>query len=89
MNALTEECGKEFEQVVAKLNEWDGLRSVVIIGEGKAFSAGGDIRFLLERKEHTVEHNQTVMKQFYDRFLSLRSLKVPTIAGGYSLFIIE
>ena len=89
LNALTVDFGKQFEKTIKQLNEMDDLRSVIITGEGKAFSAGGDIDFLLDRRNHTIEENTKVMKQFYSRYLTLRTLKVPVIAGTFQSTYIE
>lgn len=81
LNALTEDFGVEFQHTIEKLNQMENIKSVIITGEGKAFSAGGDIDFLLDRRNYSLEENTKVMKAFYDRYLSVRTLKVPTIAG--------
>ena len=48
---------------------------------GKAFSAGGDLQFLLARANDTPIVNSQVMRDFYKRFLSLRTLPVPVVAA--------
>uniref|UniRef100_A0A7S2GRD6 Enoyl-CoA hydratase n=1 Tax=Octactis speculum TaxID=3111310 RepID=A0A7S2GRD6_9STRA len=51
-------------------------------GEGRAFSAGGDLDFLRDRCRDKPERNAAVMRSFYRRFLSIRnSLTVPTISA--------
>jgi enoyl-CoA hydratase/carnithine racemase len=84
LNALTVEISHQFEQCVEELNQEKDLRSVIVTGEGKAFSAGGDIDFLLDRRNFTCEDNVVVMRQFYSRYLKLRDLRVPVIAGEVS-----
>lgn len=58
------------------------LKVVVLTGEGKAFSAGGDFNFLNDRmntKDAEINHNEMML--FYNRFLSVRQLQVPVISG--------
>lgn len=86
MNALTEDVGRAFESEVSKLLSQEDLKSVIVTGEGKAFSAGGDIDFLLDRRNYQVSENVKTMLDFYNRFLSIRKLTVPTIAGFYFFF---
>ena len=80
-NALTVAMGEELKATVSRLTSESTLRSVVITGAGDAFSAGGDFAFLKARTEASRESNTFEMKEFYDRFLSLRRLPVPTIAA--------
>lgn len=55
------------------------MRVAILRGEGRAFSAGGDLNWLLDRHRDSRENNQRIMVAFYKRFLVLRSLHVPVI----------
>jgi len=81
LNALSEEMGDELTDHVAKLKENYSLRCCVVTGAGKAFSAGGDLGFLMDRHNDTPANNIEVMKAFYKRFLCLRQLPVPVIGA--------
>jgi enoyl-CoA hydratase/carnithine racemase len=81
LNALTVEMGEYFEACVRDLAHDESLRAVVLTGEGRAFSAGGDLAFLQERANSAPQHNAEQMRAFYRRFLAVRELPVPTIAA--------
>ena len=81
LNALTVEMGEDFERAVRCLREQEDIVAVVLTGAGRAFSAGGDLAFLLARAADRPEHNSREMLKFYSRFLTLRTLEVPVIAA--------
>eukprot|EP00457_Paulinella_chromatophora_P011509 gb/GEZN01011653.1/.p1 GENE.gb/GEZN01011653.1/~~gb/GEZN01011653.1/.p1 ORF type:complete len:318 (-),score=50.30 gb/GEZN01011653.1/:73-1026(-) len=81
MNAMTEQMGRQFQAAVELLKLERGLRGVVLTGADPAFSAGGDMSFLLARCKDTQEANVSIMVEFYARFLCLRSLPVPIVSA--------
>lgn len=81
LNAMTVRMGEQFQEIVQQLTKDDDVRCIVLTGEGKAFSAGGDLEFLLSRCNDSPHSNSTHMRAFYSRFLSLLSLPVPIIAA--------
>lgn len=84
LNALTVEMGDQFKAVVDSFvvaAKEQKIRSVVVTGEGDAFSAGGDLNWLKERQTVSAFKNSSIMVDFYNRFLCIRNVGVPTIAA--------
>ncbi|KAJ3394140.1 putative enoyl CoA hydratase [Lobulomyces angularis] len=75
LNALTEDMGIEFEHIVRSLSQDHSLRALILTGNGKGFSAGGDLNFLRSRTKSSAQHNSEIMRSFYS------SLPFPTIAA--------
>src|SRR5215510_1573668 len=80
LNALTAEMGRELGEAIAALRASSDVRAVIVRGEGKAFSAGGDLEFIEQRLVATPEDNRRTMRAFYDLYLAIRKVPVPTIA---------
>ena len=61
LNALSADMGDEFLEVVEHLRtETSNVNAVVLTGAGKAFSAGGDLKFLMQRHQDTPSRNTYV-----------------------------
>ncbi len=80
LNAINPEMGDELNALILDLQKRKDLRVLLITGTGKAFSAGGNLQFILDHTPKTPEVNKQEMIEFYSRFLSIRDLSVPTIA---------
>ena len=81
LNALTEPMGEALIDTVKKLSSDSKIRAAILTGAGRAFSAGGDLDWLMARHRDSQENNITVMKAFYKKFLVMRQLPVPVIAA--------
>jgi enoyl-CoA hydratase len=80
LNAMTPEMGEAIKNIVPEINKKKDLRVLLITGTGRAFSAGGNLDFILAHTQKSLEENKIDMKEFYSKFLSLRNIEVPTIA---------
>ena len=73
LNAMTAPMGDQFVDVIDTIcHDAEGLGAVVLTGQGRAFSAGGDLGFLKARGADTPSRNAVIMRRFYERFLSVR-----------------
>lgn len=84
LNAVNMEMLKEIREAITKVKENDKIRSIVITGEGKAFSAGADVSEFVNMKGSDAF--------FYSRliqgvFKEIQEIPKPVIAAikGYAL----
>jgi len=80
-NAMTGELTSAFAATVDSLRGDRTVRSVVVTGEGKAFCAGGDLSWIAESPDLSVDAIRDRMLPFYRTWLSIRDLDVPSIAA--------
>jgi len=81
-NAMTPLMGQEIVRAVETINGDDDARVCVIRGAGKAFSSGANLKTL--GKEAGIDTRAESLgggATFYRLFLSIRDLKVPSIAA--------
>jgi len=78
LNAMTVEMGDEVTDLVRTLKEDKDARVLILTGAGRAFCAGGAKGNLQSR---TAGSNTEAPKVFYQRFLTVRQLEIPTIAA--------
>lgn len=81
-NAMTEEMAIEFSQLVNDLStQTRTLRALIITGAGPAFSSGGNLEMLEQKRHLSGEENRLRMLSFYRSFLGIRALGIPLIAA--------
>lgn len=66
LNALTVEMGEEFNTLMTELSSDTSIRAMILSGSGRAFSAGGDLKFLYERSKISAPKNvESMVKNIY------------------------
>jgi enoyl-CoA hydratase len=83
-NAMTPEMGDALRDTFLSLATDATLRVAVLTGTAPAFSAGGDLGMLEDHARRTRDEGFDAtdeMRSFYERFLTLQQLPVPTIAA--------
>lgn len=91
-NAMSPQMRKEFAHLLAHLRGDDEARALVIIGAGKAFCAGGDLRSMSESRR-TAAQSRRRIHDIHVWLPELTNLEKPVIAavdgpaygGGFSL----
>lgn len=79
LNAMDWEMAETMEARVEEINADSKVRTVILTGSGKAFCAGGNLEFILNRTKRSAAENEQEMLTFYSKFLAIRHLKVPSI----------
>ncbi|TIC81282.1 enoyl-CoA hydratase/isomerase family protein [Nocardioides sp. GY 10113] len=80
-NAMSQEMTASWVRAIDHLAADPDLRVVVVTGEGRAFTSGGNTAWLAEGAEGGVDGLRKRMLPFYRAWLSVRRLEVPTIAA--------
>lgn len=80
-NALSYEMAEEFERAIAQLTQEQQARGLILTGRGRAFCAGGDFHSIISEFTRPAVELQPRLRGFYSRFLSLKRLRIPTLAA--------
>lgn len=82
LNPLTASMGDRFTELLNHEIDYSEVSALVLSGEGKAFSAGGDLNFLKDRSNDSPSRNAAIMRAFYQRFLGpIRQCPLPIVAA--------
>lgn len=80
LNAMDRVWFAELTGLMAELGVEDGVRAVVLTGEGRAFSAGGDIDMFADL-DGDVARVRPHLRHVYDAFHAVERCAVPVIAA--------
>lgn len=80
-NPMSERLGEELAAALAGLDAREDVRVLVLAGAGEAFCAGGDLALIEAQAARDVEARRQVMRGYYERYLALWRLGIPTIAA--------
>jgi enoyl-CoA hydratase len=80
-NAMSEAMTASWERTMRGLRADPSVRAVVVTGAGAAFCSGGDLSWIGARPGAGVDELRSRMLPFYEAWLSVRDLEVPTIAA--------
>ena len=80
LNAFNNEMMDECRAALAELADDDGVRAILVRGEGRAFSAGFDMKAAAERDMSTVDHVRRQMERQFDFIMAFWDFPKPTIA---------
>lgn len=81
LNAMNDDMARDFKSAMEALKTDTETRVVVITGAGRAFSAGGNLKKLSESIGTDPVARSKTGYAFYNIFLSIRDLEIPTIAA--------
>ena len=80
-NPMSERMGEELAEALQGVEAREDVRVLVLAGAGESFCAGGDMALIEANTQRSVEARRQVMRGYYDRYLSLMRLEIPTIAA--------
>ncbi len=92
-NALNLEMMKQLGEALSSAAVDDSIRGVILIGKGKAFCSGGDLRWIHQQAESAGPVLYQLAPQFHLSIIEIRRMGKPVVAaingiaagGGFSL----
>jgi enoyl-CoA hydratase/carnithine racemase len=84
-NPMSERMGEELAATLRGVEAREDVRVLVLAGAGESFCAGGDMALIEANTRRDVEARRQVMRAYYDRYLTLLRLPIPTIAAVHGM----
>lgn len=78
-NAISKEMTDEFEQVFKEISNNENIRVIIISGEGKPFSAGGDLAWLMVADDNLKKRD--IVERAGNLILTVSRCEIPVIAA--------
>ncbi len=80
-NAMSDEMTAGWTQAIDDIRGDPSVRCVVYTGAGSAFCSGGNPKWIAGEPDASVDELRGRMISFYRRWLSIRTLEIPTLAA--------
>jgi len=80
-NALNLELLTEFVGIISELATDNSVKGIVITGKGKAFCAGGDLKWVVESSTKTASSLRTLAAQLHMVIVEIRRMSKPVVAA--------
>ena len=78
-NAFNVEMIAEIKDAFVRLSTRQDLRAIVLSGEGKSFCAGGDLNWMKDMVNYSMEQNREDAHQLFEMFESILHCHIPVI----------
>ena len=79
-NALNAALIEELTRCFGEISDDDGVRVVVLSGEGRSFCAGADIRYMRETADFSYEENLEDARRLAEMFWTIDECPKPLVA---------
>ena len=81
LNFMSHEMAIDFREAIEKIKSDPEPKVMILTGEGRAFSAGGDLKTMSGNIGGKLSYLKKRTFYFYKSFLSILDLEIPTIAA--------
>ncbi len=84
LNVVTLALADQLLEAIGEISRTPHVRTLVISGEGRAFSAGGDLGYLRNASPEVAERDAGVLiARLHEGITALTSLPIPTVASAH------
>ena len=81
MNAFTPTMRNELIEIFGEADLDDAVRAIVVTGAGKAFCAGGNLKWVLQHPSGTRAAFHELAGRFHQSIIEIRRIEKPVIAA--------